>query len=349
MTFLTTTDIRCVLGRSSVVLLLQVFGWAWAISAYRAAVQVITLLAATKEYIFDPKRATPRAVIFVMDQKQRYRQYQLVFEGEVEREWRERILPKAVRFYLTNMLPRIAASKPLSELPTTFVSSPARRVSLPAPGLVGSSTNVALVSPTIKPGKTVRRPRTKQVGVVKKLDLAAGKAEVEWEGHERKRAKMVAVENLEVDTRGDQMVAQPDRLGQAVVIVGGKKEWLNKRGKIISINPSKCKVELEEGSSSVPLRVVSVPVAHVAALDGPREVTVPAAASDVNMPLDEVVAWVQEYQEKKMVQLTSKIDVATFIEAMKRKAAGDAGQKEVAESRPKRRAAKSKVSSGLSK
>lgn len=286
----------------------------------RIELQVITQLAATQSSIFSGSQSNvPRAIIFVMDQQERYQQYEIVFEGEIEREWRSVIMPKAIRFYLDNMLPRIQARMSLSDLADVLPSPPRRRPSLPTSRHVSEKIDVSLISPTLKEGKRVQRLQSRDFGVIKKIDMDTESATLDWENKTQQRMRPVKLKSLVVAPLGDEQVVQPDRLNQEVMIIGGsRQDLLSKKGIIVSLSAHQCRVHLYEGPSNQ--EPVAVNLKNVTAVDGARKVTVPPKSESVSVELDKLEEWISEYEQINKVKLVGKVEVATFVSAVKQKA-----------------------------
>lgn len=222
-------------------------------------------------------------------------------------------------FYLKNMLPSLVRRLPVSQLASVsrLASQDPPVVSFPGDiqGVVGPANEVNLQSPTIRKGKRVIRPKTGHVGeVVDVVDGAEGEepaAYVRWDGKDQKRLRPVAVRLLAVKPAED--IVEPDRKGQQVMIVGGKKTDLyGKVGTIVSIELTRCTVELDEGGSSEPNRVHLAP-GNVTALDGQREITVPRRHGEVHVPLPILDAYMQKYQSANVLNVVGDMTVENFV------------------------------------
>jgi len=244
----------------------------------------MTQMAATKR-LFQSKRMNPCAVVFVVDQKRNHITYHLEFDEEMQREWDTLVLPKAVKFYISHMLPRFLTQLNLPRLAEAAnTRTMQRRVDVAELEELDDSVDmdaIQVFSPVIRKGKIVRRKKGKGdvYGTVEEI-LGGGLAKVKWHDSDKTKMRPSKLDSLEVAIIHPDEVIRPDRKGQKVKIIGGPREELHgKTGTVESFTADLCTIILDEGGSGADDRRKLISLNNVHALEPPRVVTVPPSTT----------------------------------------------------------------------
>lgn len=270
-------------------------------------------LAITKYWIFDPHGATPKATVFITNVKgTKHKSFEVVWNGECERWWKEDLKPIGLIFYNRKLLPAIKKylEVPLV-LPTPEETSKSRLSPQPLssvgavgknlPGTPSSASNVqntratssitADQTPSVKVGKRVWDRKRGCGGLVVELSPCGKRARVVLEGVPSGK-KFRALDDLQIIPYAASTC--PQYAGQTVIINGGYAEEIGKVGQVQKFGASKCVVKVNE-------RLIRVSTKALHCLDEADKPTMQAAKDALRIHPKDLGKTMEEYLTEKGV------------------------------------------------
>ncbi len=206
--------------------------------------------------------------------------FAVVWDDVAGREWARYVRPKVIAFCeaLVKRALGAAAAAAASPLASGPASSP-RRAAARAAG--APPPDLDLNSPTIRPGKVVRKTTTGRAGIAREVRVHAdGREEwrVDWDGAAGVRAEWSSADSLQVDLwKAGAPQVPPDRVGQRVFVArtsNKTKAVYGFFGVVESYAADISAVRFKLGSGEA---VVKVANSHLVAIDAARPRTVAAA------------------------------------------------------------------------
>jgi hypothetical protein len=283
---------------------------------------VVAALALTESPIFEEKGMEPIAQVYFVPSQGEAVIFNVEFGAEEQKEWKMS-KAQAVPYFLERMLPYLARSISIAQLPPTspaVASPPSTR-----PVTSGIEPPALDQTPSVAVGKKVRDSRRpNRTGTVVELEGDAGdearKAVVFWEGEpEKKRKKKYDATKLEViPVLGSYDL--PDGAGQNVQVVGG--EHSTKLGVVRRWNPEFSYITLEEdldSGAATDIEPFKMANKYLKLMGSGREVTVHAKKEVAVFPLDSLANDMLAYQKQRNVRLISNTSLEKFVEEIQKK------------------------------
>ncbi|KAL4528614.1 hypothetical protein Ndes2437B_g03164 [Nannochloris sp. 'desiccata'] len=302
-------------------------------------VQVVAALALTEGPVFSKTGMEPTAQIYFCPSQGDGVIFEVKYGDNERMEWKEK-RAAAVPYFLQKMLPYLARSINMGQLPPT---SPA--ISSPQPTRTYPSAIQAPAldqTPSVAVNKKVRDPtKPNRTGIVREIfdaeDEGDKKAVVDWDGEPVKQRKAkYRVKNLEViPVLGTYEL--PDADGQYVQVLSG--EYKQEIAMVRRWNPDFSWITLEthlNRNADTDIEPLKIATKSLKLVGGGRDVTMPAAKHAVAFPLDRLVQDMPAYQKQRHVRLISNISAQKFVEEVKEKIKERRKEEEKPQNRPKR-------------
>jgi hypothetical protein len=175
----------------------------------------------------------------------------------------------------------------------------------------------------LKPNTSNKRVKHIQKGMEGFARIDANMiAFVEWDGQETKRKRAYDLEKPQPVSGPDKALNKSDRIGQYVVVVKGRHR--GKMGVIKSLGADQATlIDLrnEDGNPREEQKPLSANLANLACCEEPRPVTRAAQPLAAKVPLDELPAFIENYQRVMHVRLVGDSKPETYVTQVRAKLA----------------------------